>query len=97
FVLYSLLRVFMNCFWGETTLSDEDKIPLRKGLIIPSIILTIISFGIGLGAESISHYVIDAARTLANPEVYIDAVLQQKRSEERRVGKECRYRWRTEL
>lgn len=78
FVLYSLLRVFMNCFWGETTLSDEDKIPLRKGLIIPSIILTIISFGIGLGAESISHYVIDAARTLANPEVYIDAVLQQK-------------------
>src|SRR5699024_8146152 len=27
FVLYSLLRIFMNCFWGETIISIEDELP----------------------------------------------------------------------
>src|SRR5690625_3853672 len=33
FVLYSLLRIFMDCFWGETMISPEDERPLRKGLL----------------------------------------------------------------
>lgn len=77
FVLYSLLRVFMNAFWGETLISEDEEIPLRKGLVIPSLLLTVITIGLGVGAESISVYVIDAANTLANPSIYIDAVLKQ--------------------
>lgn len=75
FVLYSLLRVFMNAFWGETIISEEDEIHLKRGWIVPSVLLAIITLALGIGAEGISMYVIDAAETLANPSIYIDAVL----------------------
>lgn len=75
FVLYSLLRVFLNSFWGETIISMEDETPLKKGLLIPCIILTVATIGLGLGAEPLADYVHDAANTLLNPEIYIDAVL----------------------
>lgn len=75
FVLYSLLRVFINSFWGETLMSLEDELPLKKILLAPCIILAIGTIGLGLGAESIAVYVKDAAYTLANPDVYIQAIL----------------------
>lgn len=31
FVLYSLLRVFTNCFWGEPSISEDDRVVLKKG------------------------------------------------------------------
>ncbi|MCR1833827.1 Na+/H+ antiporter subunit D [Oceanobacillus caeni] len=77
FVLYSLLRVFLQCFWGETIISSEDEIPMKKGWMIPCAILTIGTIVLGLGAEFIFPYVSDAANTLLNPSDYIDAVLTQ--------------------
>ncbi|MEN1966739.1 Na+/H+ antiporter subunit D [Lentibacillus sp. N15] len=74
-VLYSLLRVFLNCFWGETLISEEDEVPQKKGWLIPCILLTVATIGLGLGAESIATYVKDAADTLVHPERYIDAIL----------------------
>lgn len=74
-VLYSLLRIFMNSFWGETMISLEDEAPLKKGLVIPTIILGLLTIVLGLGSEGISAYVIDAAQTLMDPKIYIDAVL----------------------
>ena len=74
FVLYSLLRIFMQCFWGETIISEEDETPLKKGLLVPSILLTIAMIGLGLGAELLANYVQDAAYTLLNPHIYIEAV-----------------------
>jgi len=76
FVLYSLLRVFLNSFWGETIISEEDEVSMKKGWIIPCAILTLATFALGLGAESIAVYVSDAAKTLLNPEIYIDAILK---------------------
>src|SRR5690625_679095 len=76
FVLYSLLRIFMNCFWGETIISIEDELPFKKGLIIPIVLLAATTIGLGVGSEAIAAYVIDAAHTLMNPDVYIDAVLE---------------------
>lgn len=75
FVLYSLLRIFLNCFWGETIISEEDKVPMKKGWIVPCAILTVLTIVIGLGAEPLSVYVGDAANTLLNPDIYINAVL----------------------
>ncbi|MEK3890723.1 Na+/H+ antiporter subunit D [Bacillus sp. FSL K6-3431] len=79
FVLYSLLRVFMNCFWGETIISEEDEVPLKRGLLVPCVLLGIATAVLGLGAEAISAYVHDAANTLANPDIYIDAILGDKK------------------
>ncbi|PWA12580.1 Na+/H+ antiporter subunit D [Pueribacillus theae] len=77
FVLYSLLRIFINCFWGETILSKEDEVPLRKSWMIPCVILSAATFGIGIGAEALSPYIHDAANILMNPDLYIDAVLNE--------------------
>ncbi|MFD1927651.1 Na+/H+ antiporter subunit D [Sporosarcina siberiensis] len=74
-VLYSLLRIFMNTFWGETIISEEDEVPLEKGMLIPIVLLGIATIALGLGAEWIAVYVQDAATTLMNPEIYIDAVM----------------------
>ncbi|MFD1706554.1 Na+/H+ antiporter subunit D [Siminovitchia sediminis] len=76
-ILYSLLRVFKQCFWGETTMSEDDEPPLRKGMLVPSILLAALTIGIGLGAELLSDYVKDAAVTLSNPMIYIEGVLDQ--------------------
>ncbi|MFJ5770602.1 Na+/H+ antiporter subunit D [Psychrobacillus sp. NPDC093180] len=74
-VLYSLLRIFLNSIFGETIISLEDEVPLKKGMIVPIVLLAIGTVFLGLGAEFISGYVSDAAHTLSNPSVYIEAVL----------------------
>src|SRR5699024_11914466 len=53
FVLYSLLRVFMNCFWGETIMSVDDEKVIRKKWIFPSVILAAATIALGVGAEAI--------------------------------------------
>lgn len=75
FVLYSLLRIFMNTFWGETIISVDDEVPLKKGMLIPCVLLGIATVTLGIGAEGLLVYVEDAAYTLMNPDVYIDAIL----------------------
>ncbi|HLR03515.1 MAG TPA: Na+/H+ antiporter subunit D [Virgibacillus sp.] len=77
FVLYSLLRVFMNCFWGETIMSVDDEKVMPKKWIFPSVILAAATIALGVGAEAIADYVGDAANVLANPGTYIDAVLPE--------------------
>ena len=79
FVLYSLLRIFMNTFWGETIISEDEEVPLKKRLLLPCVLLGIGTLVLGLGAEGISAYVSDAAYTLMNPEVYVDAVLNKNK------------------
>lgn len=79
FVLYSLLRIFLNSFWGETIISEDDDVPLKKGMLVPCVLFAIMTVAIGVGAEGLAPYVSDAARTLMNPEIYIDAVLQGNR------------------
>ncbi|WP_339253394.1 Na+/H+ antiporter subunit D [Sporosarcina sp. FSL W8-0480] len=79
FVLYSLLRIFLNCFWGETIINEDDDVPLKKGMLIPCILFAIMTIAIGIGVEGLAPYVSDAARTLMNPDIYIEAVLQGNR------------------
>lgn len=74
-VLYSLLRIFMNVFWGETIIDMSEARPLQKGLLLPIVALVALSFFLGLGPEFIAPYVTDAAETLMNPQQYIDAIL----------------------
>src|SRR5699024_12473462 len=52
-VLYSLMRVFMNCFWGETLIHEEEQQPFKKAYIVPGAILVLLTFAIGIGAEGL--------------------------------------------
>jgi len=74
-VLYSLMRIFMGTFWGETIISEEEQIPMKPLLIIPSGLLIVLTFALGFAPEFIAPYVTDAANVLMEPQIYIDAVL----------------------
>jgi len=74
-VLYSLLRIFLSSFFGETIISIEDEKPLPKRIVLPLTLLAVCTIALGLGAEWMAPYVKDAAETLHTPSIYIDAVL----------------------
>lgn len=74
-VLYSLMKVFMNVFWGETYWSKEIEKGSTEGLMVPVAGLTVLMISLGLGTEGIAAFVRLAAEGLMNPHVYIDAVL----------------------
>ena len=56
----------------------EDEMPLRKGWIIPCVLLTLGTVGLGFGTEYLAPYVRDAAHTLMNPHIYVEAILEGK-------------------
>ncbi len=74
-VLYSVMKVFIHSFWGETLLSEGEEKSTGKGALLPSLILAILVVGLGLGAEEILAYVRQAVEPLVNPSLYIEAVL----------------------
>lgn len=76
FILFSMIKLFMNAFWGETILTEEEEKGSTKGLILPIALLLIFSLALGLGAEGIQVYVAEAAEQLLNPSLYINAVLK---------------------
>ena len=72
-VLYSLLKIFMNVFWGYTS-TDEAEKGTAPGIMLPIGILTVLTIALGLGAELIHEYVDLAVMGLMDPSLYIDAV-----------------------
>ncbi|SDJ03468.1 Na+/H+ antiporter subunit D [Natribacillus halophilus] len=74
-VLYSVMKIFMNGFWGENQLSVEDERMSTRGLLFPCAILATITVGLGLGVEWVNVYALQAAEVLNNPQLYIEAVL----------------------
>lgn len=74
FILYSMIKIFMNAFWGETILSAEQEKGVTKGLLLPIALLTVASLTLGIGAEGLASYVAQAAEELLNPSHYINAV-----------------------
>ncbi|MBB6444642.1 Na+/H+ antiporter subunit D [Bacillus benzoevorans] len=78
-VLYSVMKIFMNVFWGETTLSDEMEKGTTRGLMLPMVPLTAATVLLGVGAEEVAEYVQTAAVQLLNPDLYIDAIFKGQR------------------
>ncbi|QFT90379.1 Na(+)/H(+) antiporter subunit D [Bacillus sp. THAF10] len=76
-VLYSVMKIFMNCFFREEAISAKEEKGSTKGLVYPSVILIAISAFLGLGAEFVYPYVYEAAETLKDPSIYIQAVLKE--------------------
>ncbi|WDH76717.1 Na+/H+ antiporter subunit D [Exiguobacterium marinum] len=78
FVLYSVMKIFLNGFWGEAKREyDGPLVPYTKRLIVPAFLLLVIAVGYGFGAEAIHPYITQAIEPLVNPEIYIDAVIKE--------------------
>ncbi|MCM3323244.1 MULTISPECIES: Na+/H+ antiporter subunit D [Cytobacillus] len=74
-VLFSVMKIFMNSFWGETILSEDMEKSSTKGVMFPIVTLVLLTIGLGLGAEGLYDYVNIAVESLMNPSSYIEAVL----------------------
>ena len=77
-ILYSLLKIFMNAFWGETVLSIEEEKGTTRGLMLPVVTLAALTVVIGLFAGFFVPYIEQAAYGLLHPELYIEAVFAGK-------------------
>ncbi|MGD6817379.1 Na+/H+ antiporter subunit D [Metabacillus sp. 84] len=75
-VLYSIMKIFMNGFWGEVQPIKGN--PSVKGMVYPAVILVALSAAFGLGTEFVSPYITQAAETLLDPSIYIEAVLKEQ-------------------
>jgi multicomponent Na+:H+ antiporter subunit D len=76
-ILYSVMKVFINGFWGEVKLEPAQEKATDKGLLTPCALLLALSFALGLGAEFVYPYIEIAAETLIDPSIYIQAVLKE--------------------
>jgi len=74
-VMYSVMKVFIHSFWGETLLSEGEEKSTGKGALVPCLVLAALVIGLGLGAENVLTYIHQAVEPLVNPQLYVDAVL----------------------
>ena len=75
-VLYSLMKIFLNGFWGESYLSVEEEKATTRGVMIPIACLTALTILLGIGAEALYVYVEQAVGELLTPSLYIEAVFR---------------------
>lgn len=76
-VLYSVMKIFINGFWGtpktDYTLAENTV----NKMLVPAVLLVVLSVLYGVGTESIYPFISQAVDTLMNPDIYIDAVLKE--------------------
>ncbi len=76
-VLFSVMKIFINGFWGEAKLRKEEEKGTTKGLLFPITLLLSLSIALGFGAEWFYPYISQAAQDLTDPSIYIQAVLKE--------------------
>ncbi|MFG1731707.1 Na+/H+ antiporter subunit D [Paenibacillus sp. 843] len=77
-VLYSLIKVFMGAFWGESPGQQESKpVRIHRTAYAAAIGLTVMVIVLGVGSEWIYSYTSQAGAVLSDPSLYINAVLKE--------------------
>ncbi|MBU7217561.1 Na+/H+ antiporter subunit D [Staphylococcus gallinarum] len=74
-VLYSVIRIFLLGFFGETRGFTVNHKLRYKGLLVVAIIAVVLSVIFGLSADILHPIIKDAAEPFYNPNVYIESVL----------------------
>lgn len=74
-VLYSLMKVFIQSFWGETFIGEGEALSTGREALLPATILAILLIGLGLGAQWVLELIGNATDIMVQPALYIDAVL----------------------
>ncbi|WP_062350300.1 Na+/H+ antiporter subunit D [Bacillus kwashiorkori] len=75
--LYSVMKIFIYGFWGEAKGYNSEQKISYKALLFPAILLVAVSVIYGFGTEVVYPYISNAAETLTNPDIYIEAVLKE--------------------
>lgn len=76
-VLFSVMKIFINGFWGQArAYEEEEKAPVKWLLIFPAALVALSAL-YGIGSETVLPYISQAADTLMNPDIYINAVLKE--------------------
>ena len=76
FVLYSMMKIFVQGFWGETFLSEGEQHDTGKSALLPGVILTALVIGVGIGAEWVLSMADLAVEPMLDRDLYIRAVLR---------------------
>lgn len=74
-VLYSLIRIFRTVFWGEEP-REIAKVRMPGSLAAASVLLVIL-IAMGIGSEGVYAFVSHAGSVLADPSLYIEAVMKE--------------------
>ena len=75
-VLLSAVRIFIYGFWGVPGQHAVINKGSYRKLMWPTVLLVIISVLYGVGAEWIVPFMDTAAKTLADPSIYVEAVMK---------------------
>ncbi|MDQ0219631.1 Na+/H+ antiporter subunit D [Peribacillus cavernae] len=76
-VLYSLMKIFINGFWGiPRAYPDADRVPVKM-LLLPAVLLVGVSIVYGFGTEAMYPFISQATEPLIDPGIYINAVLKE--------------------
>ncbi|MEI5907796.1 Na+/H+ antiporter subunit D [Bacillus spongiae] len=77
FVLYSVMKIFMNGFWGEPQECKVENKTTVHYLWAPGAILVLLAVVYGFSADYIRPIMIQATDVLMDPQIYIQAVLKE--------------------
>lgn len=75
--LYSLMKVFINGFWAEKPMGEDEPPSTGREALAPGVLLAALVIGLGLGADWVMDFVQQATEVMADPSIYIEAVLGQ--------------------
>ena len=76
-VLYSVIKIFIHSFWGESLMSEGQEFSSGKSALLPGTLLVIAVLALGIGAEYVMPFINQATEVMINPSIYIEAVLPQ--------------------
>ncbi|NGP43479.1 Na+/H+ antiporter subunit D [Bacillaceae bacterium SIJ1] len=76
-ILFSVMRIFIWGFWGETSENIASLPPLKSRKLTPAILLVSLSIVLGLGAEWFMPAILEVGGYLLDPESYIQSVLKE--------------------
>ncbi|UJL44910.1 Na+/H+ antiporter subunit D [Virgibacillus sp. NKC19-16] len=75
--LFSMIKIFQYAFWGKQKHTEaQAKIPAGK-MLLPTIPLVALTIILGLAAEPIFQYSMQAAEQIMDPSIYIESVLKE--------------------
>lgn len=74
--LFSMIKIFMYVFWGEQKHTKAQGKTKVGDLLLPAIPLVILTTVLGVAAQPILSFFLEASNQLLDPSIYIDSVLK---------------------